>query len=380
MPELLPDKMNTEAIFFALLRSGLWGTPADTSVFTGDKVDWKAILQLAKEQAVLAVTFDGMETLPSDLQPPKAVVVNWFTAVVRIEQSHELLNRELANLVRLYRNKGIFSLLLKGQGVANLYVCPKHRQCGDIDLYLDKDYEKAKQFVKTLDVTFEPESDKHLGFQWNGVEVENHRKIARFYSPSNDKKLKKFLAGWLCEPQSSYLLGDVEITVPAPGFNAVYLLIHASGHLMQEGIGLRQVCDWARLFAVHSKDIDRERFVREIRFLDMEAVASAFGYVLVNYLGLPPEDFPLPVDGERTIKDGQFLINDILMGGNFGVHHDDVKNKPKQQNWKRKTYTYTKILSRCRELKRFSPAEARWYPVWRFGHLINKMVHGRLWQ
>lgn len=380
MQALLRNKMETNARFFTLLRAGLWGTTADASAFVDGKADWQAIIRLAKQQAVLALTFDGMETLPSELRPSKEWAMKWFSAVVRIEQSHDLLNRELANIVRLYTGKGISSLLLKGQGVATLYIRPEHRQCGDIDLYLGEGYEKAKQLVLTLDVPLEPESDKHLGFHWNGVEVENHRKIARFYSPSNDKRLKRFFANWLTEPQNHYKIEDVDITIPAPGFNAVYLLIHAFVHLMQEGIGLRQVCDWARLLSVHAKDIDKERFIREIRFLGLEDVACAFGYIVVNYLGLPVNDFPLSLDSQKIKADGEFLINDILIGGNFGVHHEEVKNKPQQQSWQRKCYTYSKILSRSRELKRFSPSEARWYPIWRFKHLIDKMIHGRLWQ
>ena len=380
MRELLLSRMNTTARFFALLRSGLWGTPVEDILFSDGETDWGAIVQLASEQAVLGIVFDGMEKLPSTQRPSGAIFMKWLSAVVRIEQSHELLNRELANIVTLYSENGISSLLLKGQGVATLYLRPEHRQCGDIDLYLGDDYDKAKKLIASLNIPFHPESDKHISFKWNGVEIENHCKIARFYCPDNDKRLNRFIDSWAGSSTKDFIVHDVKVALPAPGFNAVYLLVHAFVHFIQEGIGLRQVCDWTRLFAVHSNEIDRERFIREISYLRLEDVACAFGYVVVNYLGLSADLFPFSLDGEKNKTNGEFLINDTLQGGNFGIHHEVIKNKPEQQSWKRKYYTYSAILARSKELRRFSPSEARWYPFWRMRHLIDKMMHGRLWQ
>ena len=59
--------------FLELLRSGLWGKPADASIFQGE-IDWKTILRLAKEQTVQVLVANGIETLPKELWPPKVVI------------------------------------------------------------------------------------------------------------------------------------------------------------------------------------------------------------------------------------------------------------------------------------------------------------------
>ena len=53
--------------FFALVQSGLWGTPVDTTLFN-IQTDWAQLYQSAKVQALLGITFDGMQTLPQELE------------------------------------------------------------------------------------------------------------------------------------------------------------------------------------------------------------------------------------------------------------------------------------------------------------------------
>ena len=63
--------------FFALLRGGLFGQAIDSSLFEG-KVDWESIKQLAEEQAVLALVYDGITMLPKSLVPDYEILLEWF--------------------------------------------------------------------------------------------------------------------------------------------------------------------------------------------------------------------------------------------------------------------------------------------------------------
>ena len=51
--------------FLELLRSGLWGKPADASIFQGE-IDWQSIVRIAKEQTVQVLVANGIETLPKE--------------------------------------------------------------------------------------------------------------------------------------------------------------------------------------------------------------------------------------------------------------------------------------------------------------------------
>ena len=45
--------------FLTLVRSGLWNTPVDPTPFSSmNSADWEEIYQLARTQALLAITFD----------------------------------------------------------------------------------------------------------------------------------------------------------------------------------------------------------------------------------------------------------------------------------------------------------------------------------
>ena len=47
-----------------------WGTPVDTTLFN-IQTDWAQLYQSAKVQALLGITFDGMQTLPQELRPKR---------------------------------------------------------------------------------------------------------------------------------------------------------------------------------------------------------------------------------------------------------------------------------------------------------------------
>ena len=94
-----------------------------------------------------------------------------YQTVVRIEQSHAVLNDRLTRLVPMFQAEGINAILLKGQGMARYYPNPLRRQCGDIDLYIGmEDYDKACELVETWGIVSGNRivSYKHFHFDWEG--------------------------------------------------------------------------------------------------------------------------------------------------------------------------------------------------------------------
>lgn len=88
--------------FFALVQSGLWGTPIDTTLFN-IQTDWAQLYQSAKVQALLGITFDGMQTLPQELRPKRELYLKWCNALLQIEENNHILNQEIAKVYTLYR-------------------------------------------------------------------------------------------------------------------------------------------------------------------------------------------------------------------------------------------------------------------------------------
>ncbi|NDW12633.1 hypothetical protein D0T50_06985 [Bacteroides sp. 214] len=347
--------------FFELLRSGLWEKPADISLFEEKETNWQTIYELAKRQALLGVVFDGIETLPSELRPPRPLYMQWCARVAQIETANEHLNELTGELFAEYKKAGLSPVLLKGQGVATYYPNPKHRQCGDIDIYVGKkQYEQAKQIMEALGAVPEDEEYvKHAGFEYKNVEIEVHRIAAMLFNPAANRKLNRFIEKWLSGQPYLVMIEGNSIPAPAPTFNAVYLFIHAFNHFLNSGIGLRQLCDWARLIKTGFNEIDRAEVTMLLSSMKLLKAAGAFAYIATTYLGLDSHDVPFPIKSNK--EDGEKLLADILIVGNFGQYDTRVIPRPKSY-WGGKWHTFARAAKRCREFAQYAPTEAFWYP------------------
>ena len=157
---------NTD-IFFTLVKVGLWGGDGanlSANLDLDDKVDWDEVYQLAEEQSVVGVVLAGIEH--SDAKPPQELLLQWIGEVQMLEQQNRAMNEFVAELIEKMRTAGIYTLLVKGQGVAQCYERPLWRACGDVDFFLSEDnYKKAKDLLLPMAKTVEPEwlTSMHLG-------------------------------------------------------------------------------------------------------------------------------------------------------------------------------------------------------------------------
>lgn len=348
--------------FFALVQAGLWGTEADASLFDG-QTDWTLLYQSARAQALLGIVLDGIQTLPAEKRPPRMLYLKWCNTLLNIEEKNRLLNRELANVYALCRENGVEPVLLKGQGVAQNYRNPMHRQCGDIDLYIGKgNYAKVNNLLRAEATGEHEENHKHSSIEWHGVTIENHCTLTRLSAPAADRFLQQEIRQWHNSDRCRALqVEECTATLPPLAFEVVYILTHSALHFLNEGIGLRQVCDWASLLHHQREHIDRQEVNRLLKGMGLTKAARIFGVVAVKYLHLPAEELPVSFS-DKDIPTGDWLLKDIWQGGNFGQFDVSRKRRPKGY-WSGKWYTFTRACKRCYELGALAPAEARWYPL-----------------
>lgn len=345
--------------FFSLVRSGLWGSPADTVLFKSvSAADWNNLYRMAQTQALLALTFDGISTLPAELRPPRTLYLQWAANTVQIEQANERLNQMVEELQTLYSRAGLHPVLLKGQGIALNYHTPLHRQCGDIDIYLGKQGQPVanRLLLQQGAVDEGEESDKHASYSFKDVHIENHRIILRLNSPAANRYFRRMVQEWY--PQGAE--AGHAMPLPPATFNAVYIFLHAFVHFLNSGIGLRQLCDWACLIARRHEEIDAAALTRHLQDLGLLRAAQAFAYISVTRLGLPAHYLPIPLEDVKEL--GEKLLEDILATGNFGQHDARIKPRPKGY-WAGKWHTFARATRRCNQLRQFAPGEAFWYPV-----------------
>lgn len=315
--------------FLELLRSGLWGKPADASIFQGE-IDWKTILRLAKEQTVQVLVANGIETLPKELWPPKVVIFKLMEVRTKTTKMHLLLNSVLAKITTALNAEGIPSVLLKGQGLAQNYLIPESRICGDIDLYVgEENINRAYDIIAALsNEPQEPEEgltgkEKHRHAKVDGVVVEVHRNAISSYDP----KQERLFIAWTKEELDSHFndstlptldFNQIPVNIPSTNFDAVFILYHAAHHMLLGGIGLRQLCDWVTYLSKYHSEINPKELKASLRRFNMVPVWREFGTFAVNILNLDPQYLPLAPNRLASTKGTEYILNDIFASGNFG--------------------------------------------------------------
>ena len=373
------DKAQTQ--FLELMRAGLWGVAADPENFKPDSVDWRAVLRVAKEQTMMVVVADGIETLPKELWPAKEVMMKLAMMRIKTEQMHSLLNSTIAQIVNALDAESVPSVLLKGQGIAQNYLRPMSRSCGDIDLYTGHGgYKRAFEIIEGLHEgrahKEAAECEHHLHTSLNGVEVEIHR-LASFM---HGKRMNANFQKWTQESMDA-LFGSGELETWDNGgtavglapatFNAFFILHHAVRHMTTEGVGFRQICDWMMLLHRCHDHVDVEVLDRKLKELHMEKIWQEFGRLAVNFLGLPVEELPLaPADVAPTRKT-YLLLRHIFISGNFGRFDANGRDHSKVPYLTRKWRSFTFQSKRLVKLFRLFPGYATEY-MWHW--LISAVV------
>ena len=370
--------------FLELLRAGLWGVAADPENFKPDSTDWKAILRIAKEQTMMVVVTDGLETLPKELWPPKEVMMRLAMMRVKTSQAHQLLNSTIAQIVSALEAEGVHSVLLKGQGIAQNYRRPESRSCGDIDLYTGLGgYQRAYEIIEALHEgrphKEAAECTHHLHTDLNGVEVEIHRQASFIHGKRMDANFQKWtvesLDGKFGELES-WDNGDTAVGLAPATYNAFFILHHAVRHMTTEGVGFRQICDWVMLLHKCHAQVDAEVLGRKLKELRMTRIWQEFGRLAVNFLGLPVEELPLAPASLAPTRSTHKLLQHIFISGNFGRFDANGRDRSEVPYLVRKWRSFTFQSKRLAKLFRLFPGYATAYMWYWFTGAVVRFVTG----
>ena len=160
---------------------------------------------------------------------------------------------------------------------------------------------------------------KHLGMTIDGWEVELHgtqrpRLTKRIDKAVDEVQGDVFYGGKV----RSWMNGQTHVFLPAPDENVIFVFTHILHHYYQEGIGLRQICDWCRLLWTYRESLDYRLLESRLRKMGLMSEWRAFAAYAVGYLGMPVEAMMLSSSDRVWIKKAR-RINDFVMEvGNFG--------------------------------------------------------------
>ena len=283
-----------ESVFLELLQIAIWNKQPDLDTFKELKLeDWEEIFTFSVKQGIQAIIFDGIVRLPEKIQPSRNLKLKWIVNVDSIERRFERYLNTCAELVQLYAKNNIKVMLLKGIGLADQYPEPRHRECGDIDIWLFGDYKRGNEVIKKQGIKMDHADQKHLLFYFQNIPIENHRTFSNEHRYKADlileAALNEIIKREKCEMVA--LPQNTSAFTPPPTFNAIFLARHMIVHLVN-GICVRHLCDWAIFLQRNQGKYDSQYVIEAFRKAGMLELVSAFSSICVKYIGLPKECNP----------------------------------------------------------------------------------------
>lgn len=310
------DKQLQE-IFFQLLRIGLWGKGTLTVLKPLDRKDWYQIYAWAIPHTVEGIIYDSFPLLKEEQLPPQELILKWAVRIDQIERHNTQMNAVIASQYESFSELGLRPVLQKGQGVAQFYINPLHRICGDIDWHFEENgYAQARRYIKDKEVYLQDTKSFSLHYNWQGQFIEHHKQLFDLRSPLVQKYLRS-TAKRFRNKQGKLTIGDVSVRILAPELQLFQVNSHILKHLITFGMGLRQFCDSARLYAYYSDKIEPNTLKEIYKKTGILKWTHLLHQVLVDYLGLPKHHIPFEYP-EST--DATWMLEEVWHGGNFGYY------------------------------------------------------------
>ena len=366
--------LKQQKIFFDFLRFCI-GSAKDIPDSLKE-VDWKELYAIAQKQALLGVLFYGIQRLPKELAPEQKLLMQWMVMAEQIRKQNIRLFQDSVKVCKNFENKGFANCILKGQGNALLYPDPYMRTPGDIDIYLAGGRKRVMQYINKV-CPNQVMRYHHVDFPVMKTAIEVHFTPSYMFFPWHNRRMQRWF-GKVMDLQCSNVVmlpdGYGEITVPTTSFNVVYILSHLYRHVFTEGIGLRQLLDYYFVVMMWHTDLtnltdsdsaDLAALQRELKRLGVRKFAGAVMYLLHEVFGLEEDMMIVPMNE----KEGMFLLDEIMRGGNFGQYDDRLGDKTGEG----KVHRYFRMSLRNMRFVKHYPSEAICEPLFRTWFFFWKM-------
>lgn len=318
-----------EKLFFEILQNGLWGKPIEAVPTRNDMLH---VVKLALSQTVLGIVGNVIitdKTLSSYLTERElAYLRKLVMSVVSVSYTW---NCSVRNIFMEMHDNGVEPILLKGQGIAQYYPNPDFRQCGDIDLYVGKQYfEKACEVVKALatenDMATVKHTKKHFHIYLGKVPVELHLYSDVYYPKRLDRIYQEISDAGISVAPVEVELAGYPVKTPSVNFNVFYIFNHLWHHFIADGVGLRQICDLCVLLHRFHGQIDYNYLRNVLERMGLMKQWKIFGYIAVDKLGLQVEEYPFYDAKYKRMKEKVFSL--VMLEGNFGHENMKTHNRP----------------------------------------------------
>ena len=321
---------HSDQLFFEILQAGLWGKEVQTA---STREELGRVVKISFSQAVLSIVGDVIISKPALsnlLNEQEYMFIRKF--VMSNMSTSRTWNITIQRLVSEMRQHGVEPILLKGQGIAQYYPNPALRQCGDIDIYVGTEqYETAcsvlLKMISDSDKHTIKDIPKHFHAYLGKVPVEVHKYTDVYHPKRYNKKYQRISDEGMSMHAVTVDFAGFPVQTPPVDFNVFYIFNHLWHHFIADGVGLRQICDLAMLLHATHNQINKEYLKKSLEILGLMKQWKVFGYIVVDKLGLPKEEYPFY--DRKHLKLAEKVFRLVMIEGNFGYENMKTHNRPK---------------------------------------------------
>lgn len=292
-----------EEVLLKLLSIAMGGesyTASPVSALLAADIDWSSVVDLSFDQGVAAIAVDGLQKvyeanpglrLGIDEPEFRALKFEWFGEVFSREDESRHQAKAIQSLSKLWKDNGLDTFALKGIAFARYYPVPSHRYSCDFDCNVRYHgsnlpaWNPADTLVREKGIRVDDSGSKHSRYVYKKVSVENHRNVIGVNGSVKRKDFDSYMQS-LLKPSESRLLPGIDVYSPCWLFNALFCVIHAKVHFLEEdGIALKHVLDWVRIRKAPEAREWRGRFDRDIDRFELRRFFDALDGVADYVMG-----------------------------------------------------------------------------------------------
>lgn len=293
-----------------------------------DNVDWRNVLLLAQKQGVRGLAYEALELLKQENEactcfPDRTTLMQWYAQTAFVEKmfvQHVALAKDV---VELWKQHGIKTVVFKGLAHSRYYPKPEHREFGDFDCYLidaygERAYRQGNEVARKKSLLVDDGWYKHSHIAYKKLTIENHQYFTSARRGGTDLALHKYIVEAIGNGSKLERLDGTEIYVLPVEAEGLFMLYHSLTHFLVEGINLRHFVDWACWIKANQDKLEWSEFYPLCKRFRLDGFADVLNTIAVKYLGVELHDksiFANSEFAERTIDSALFDDSSIYNRG-----------------------------------------------------------------
>ena len=285
-----------------------------------EKIDWNGICKEGITQTVLPLIYKSL----GEVMPPEEKL-KWQRLIYKMLASNVQVLYEHKQVHEIFTREKVPYVIIKGACSAKYYPEPKLRMMGDVDFVVkEKDLTKAGAVLKKEGFiwTEDKEHPAHHAYHKGRSTWEMHWTMSGIPTGENGKNTRKYFN----EIIETAVYDSDGYNIPDEFHHGLVMLIHTARHLLNTGIGVRHLCDWAVFVEKFDNNEFKDIFEEKLKKCGLWRFAQLLTQLSIIYLGVSEKAWAMEDVDEEYLDS---MMSDIFAGGNFGRKDSERINQAK---------------------------------------------------